>query len=147
VKRRRWKLEDLACLGAVERASRVKDGAPRVKGMSKTERAYKHHLDVLVEAGEVQSYEAQPAAIELAHRCRYTADFRVVYTDESRPIEMVEVKGAKGKRPWFRDDGARVKVRVAARIIHQSWPDVVLVVVWPLAKKYGGGWAREVVKP
>jgi hypothetical protein len=116
-------------------------------GPSKNELAYGEHLEALKQAGEVRFYEAQPAAIELAHRCRYTADFRVVYTDESRPVEMVEVKGAKGKRPWFRDDGARVKVRVAARIIHQSWPDVVFVVVWPLAKKYGGGWAREVVKP
>jgi hypothetical protein len=113
VKRRRWKLEDLARLGVVERASRVKDGAPRVKGMSKTERAYKQHLDVLMEAGLVRAYCYEPFRVQLAPRCSYLPDYLVDHVEQG--LLLVEVKPAKadGKAYWH--EGSRTKVKLCAQ--------------------------------
>jgi hypothetical protein len=117
--------------------------APRGRregGPSTNEARYGEHLEALRLAGEVLAYIPQPRPVELAHRCSYTADFIVTWTDPARPVEYVEVKGRKGNRPWYRDDGARIKVRVAARVLGAQ--GVLVVVVWP---KRGGGWGREVV--
>lgn len=116
--------------------------AKRQGGPSRNEARYQQHLDTLVAAGEVLTYSAQPDPIEIAHRCSYQADFLVLYAD-GRPDEYVEIKGAKGKRPWFRDDGARVKVKVAARELARRGLRCVVVVVWPQGKR----WMREVVRP
>lgn len=120
------------------------DAAPKGKrqgGPSRNEARYQEHLDALAAAGEVLGYVAQPDPIELAHRCTYQADFLVTLArDHDSALEYVEVKGRKGNRPWFHDDGARVKVRVAARQLAAI--GIRLVLVWP---KSGGGWAREVV--
>jgi len=126
-------------------ALEIDDTLPRAKrgGPSKTEASYERHLMALKAAGEVRSWIAQPPAIELAHRCTYQADYEVVRHVHDMPVvEWHEVKGRKGGRPWYRDDGARVKAKVAARLLAAS--GVPLVVVWP---KKGGGWAAEVVRP
>lgn len=106
-------------------------------GPSKNEEAYARHLEALLISGLILDYRAQPEPIELAHRCTYQPDFWVMPRDGVP--EYIEVKGAKRGRPYYRDDGARVKVKVAARALH---PSIALVVAWP---KKGGGWCREVV--
>ena len=115
-------------------------------GPSKVERAYAAHLEALKAAGEILSYCAQPDPIEIAHRCTYRPDFLVVPLD--RIPYYVETKGRKGSRPWYRDDGARVKTKVAARELRSRHcglgPEWYLVVVWP---RKGGGWCQERVKP
>jgi hypothetical protein len=112
-------------------------------GPSKVERDYARHLDALVAAREVVTYLPQPEAIELAHRCTYRTDYEVVRRVHDMPVvEWHEVKGRKGSRPYYRDDGARVKAKVAARLLAER--GVPLFVVWP---KKGGGWCQEQVKP
>lgn len=161
-KRRRFKLEDLSAehqvharrqlAGPVEPRlllDGVEPEAPKGKrgGPSKNERDYQRHLVLLERTGEVVYFLAQPAPIELAHRCTYQPDFLVMPATGTK--FYVEVKGRKGKRPWYRDDGARVKTKVAARVLSRrgdppgSSP-LSLVVVWP---RNGGGWCSEVVKP
>ena len=108
----------------------------RQGGPSRLEDRYRAYLDARAAAGEVLGYVEQPDPIE-----SYQPDFLVEFED-GRPPEFVEIKGAKGKRPWFRDDGARVKVKVAARELARRGLRCVVVVVWP---KCGGGWCREVV--
>jgi hypothetical protein len=129
-RRRRFTAADLGLEEARPRGSR--QGGP-----SRNEARYQEHLEALQAAGEVLEFKAQPAAVELAHRCTWTPDFMVMRPDG---FEMVEVKGRKGCRPWYRDDGARVKVKVAARVLAAR--GIQVVVVWP---KKGGGWCREVV--
>lgn len=110
-------------------------------GPSRLEDRYRAYLDARAAAGEVLGYVEQPDPIELAHRCTYQPDFLVTLArGHDSALEYVEVKGRKGNRPWFHDDGARVKVRVAARQLAAI--GIRLVVVWP---KRGGGWCREVV--
>lgn len=133
---------------AIVRASR--DGAPVVTVASvkehgkkrgepsKVERDYGSRLESMRMAGELRAIQPQPEAIELGHRCSYTCDWQLVLADGS--VEWHEVKGRKGSRPWFRDDGARVKVRVAARLLAQRDSPVALYVVWP---RKGGGWCSE----
>jgi hypothetical protein len=112
-------------------------------GPSKNELAYGEHLEALKQAGEVRFYKAQPERIELAHRCTYQPDFLVAFADEDRPWEFVEVKGARSNgRPFYFDDGAKVKVKFAARTVARGFTGHIVVVVWP---KKGGGWCREVV--
>lgn len=121
-------------------------GKQQGRGQSKNEQEYERHLSALVAAGEVVSFFRHPKPIELAHRCTFTADFLVYPRGE--PPYCVEVKGRTGKgdgRPWYRHD-ARVKAKVAARVLSKdpSGP-VALLVVWP--KRSGRGWCSEVVKP
>lgn len=107
---------------------------------SAEERRYQAHLERLLAAREIDYYLPQPEPIELAHRCSYTTDFEVGVGGR---VEWHEIKGRKGARPWFHDDGARVKTKVAARLLAQRDRPVALVVVWP---KKGGGWSSERVK-
>jgi hypothetical protein len=123
--------------------TRTRKKAARRGGPSKNELAYAEHLEALKQAGEVRFYTAQPERIELAHRCTYQPDFEVAFTDEDRPWEFVEVKGARSNgRPFYFDDGAKVKVKFAARTVARGYVGHIVVVVWP---KKGGGWNREVV--
>lgn len=126
--------EQLAAAGLERR----KQGGP-----SRLEDRYARHLEALQTAGEVFHFAPQPHPIEIAHRCTYQPDFYVEFEDGGRPPEYVEVKGAKGKRPHYHDDGARVKVKVAARELARRGLRCVVVVVWPQGKR----WMREVVKP
>lgn len=137
----------------LRRASVDLEPVPKRKrgGPSKNEARYQEHLDQLVSAGAVVAYVAQPEPLEIASGVTYQPDFWV-QTDDGGDGHYVEVKGEKrgkphkrtGKRssrPFFHDDGARVKVRVAARDLARF--GIQLIVVWPQGKR----WAREVVKP
>lgn len=101
-------------------------------------------------AGEIRSWLAQPAPIELAYDCTYQPDFWILNVDGS--VEFVETKGAKRSkrgptRPFFHDDGARVKTKVAARRLatpSANETTASLYVAWP---SRGGGWSRELVRP
>lgn len=124
-------------VGATVRGHGKRQGQP-----SAVEHRYQAHLERLLAAREISYYMPQPEPIELANRCCYTTDFEVGYPDGH--LEWHEIKGRKGNRPWFHDDGARVKTKVAARLLAQRKPPVALVVVWP---RKGGGWESERVKP
>lgn len=132
----------------IRREDAKRSGAPVVsvglKGHqpSRVETRYQQHLEAKRLIGEIRGYQAQPPAIELAHDCTYTADFLVWFGD-GRPDEYIETKGAKRKRPFFHDDGARVKVKVAARLLAQRDPPALLVVAW---RPKGMPWQREVVQ-
>lgn len=108
---------------------------------SRVERRYAEHLQAVYLSGAIKGYQVQPEPIELAHDCLYFADFLVWF--DGRPDEYVETKGAKRKRPFFHDDGARVKVKVAARLLAQRDPPALLVVAW---RPKGMPWQREVVQ-
>lgn len=120
------------------------------RGPSKIERRYAAHLESLKITGLIRSWLAQPAPIELAYDCTYQPDFWVLNVDGS--VEFVETKGAKRSkrgptRPFFHDDGARVKTKVAARLLSipsANETPAALYVAWP---SRGGGWSRELVRP
>lgn len=125
-----------AVVGATVRGHGKRQGQP-----SAVEHRYQAHLERLLAAREIDYYLPQPDPIELAHACTYRTDFEVGVGGR---VEWHEIKGRKGSRPWFHDDGARVKTKVAARLLAQRDPPVTLVVCWP---KKGGGWSSERVKP
>ncbi len=104
---------------------RLKPGA-----LNKTEEAYRQHLEIRKQAGEIVWYRFEGIRLVLAERCSYTPDFAVMLPDGT--IELHEVKGA---RALFRDD-ARVKVKMAADL----FPFKILV-VYPKPKKTG--WETE----
>jgi hypothetical protein len=119
------------------------------------ERAYEAHLRALRADGEVVTYLAEPEPIEIAHACTYQTDYEVVFrVNDGHVVEWHEVKGGfrrkskmTGKRgrvvPFFADDGARVKVKVAARLLAARGVPLVVVFQDPRTK----AWLREVVKP
>ena len=114
---------------------------------SKVEIDYGKRLEMQRMAGELRSVEVQPEAIDLpADRCRYTADFKVV--EASGAVTYYETKGArkgaKGTVPHFHDEAARIKTKLAARVLSQQTPPARLLLVWPAAN---GGWSEKVVKP
>lgn len=98
--------------------------------MNKTEQAYADHLELQKRSGEIRDWKFEPVKFRLADRTYYTPDFMVVYQDGL--IEFPEVKGH-----W--EDDARVKVKVVA----ETFPAFRFVAVKVIAKKHGGGWARE----
>lgn len=116
-------------------------GRPR-GGRSAVEMKYGARLHAMRAAGEILSAEEQPEAVVLpAHRCTYTADYRVVLADGS--VEFHEVKVGSKKGPVYYDGEARLKTKLAARVLSERDPPVPLVVVWPVGKT----WRRKVVKP
>jgi hypothetical protein len=139
-------------IGCPAFGSDVRPAKPQRGGPSKAERAYDRHLAGLYQSGEVRNFDPQPGPLDLAHGCTYTGDWEVEYADGR--VEWHEVKGAKvrrskvtGKRgkarPWFADDGARVKVKVAARLLAARGVPLVVVFQDPRTK----AWLRDVVKP
>lgn len=97
--------------------------------MNKTERRYADNLEMKRLAGAIVRWEYEPEKFELAYRCMYTPDFRVIFPDGK--IEYHEVKG------FMRDDAA-VKIKVAARM----FPHYRFVVVKWDGKK---GWIFKTV--
>lgn len=149
-KRRRFTASDLGLTpDVVDMVQRDTKPEKRAKqgGPSKNEARYQEHLDQLVAAGVLDGYTPQPPAIALAHGVTYTADFLCFPRDGAS--FYVEVKGEKARRnrrtgartsrPYFADDGARVKVRVAARLLAEK--GIRLFVVWPCGRE----WKREEV--
>jgi hypothetical protein len=111
-------------------------------GPSKVERAYFYYL---LNRSDVDGILAQPDAVQLAHGVSYTADYRVTYSDGS--VAYVETKGTrvkrskttgkKGKpRPHYHDDGARVKVRVAAKVLAEHGVKLLVAFQDPTTKEW-----------
>lgn len=100
--------------------------------MNKTEAEHAANLDVLRAAGRIVCYWYEGMTFKLARDTRYTPDFIVLLPNGE--IEIHEVKGG-----FIRDD-ARVKLKLAA----DQYP-FRFIMVQKLAKKYGGGWNREVI--
>lgn len=109
--------------------------APPPNGMSRTERQYAAHLEMLWRAGEIVRFDREPCGLRLGTRCVYWPDFRVVRADGL--IELHEVKGRSGHAFYAKED-AWIKLKVAAAL----HPMFAFRVVWP---REGGGWeSREV---
>lgn len=85
--------------------------------MNGLEKRYADHLNVLLATGVIDRWDYEPVTLKLAHRTRYTPDFRVILADGSE--EFHETKG------FMRDD-AHVKIKVAAA----SHPYVFRLVQW-----------------
>lgn len=98
--------------------------------MNKSEAAYADALKLMKMAGEVDDFMFEAIKFKLADKTYYTPDFMVVMPDGL--IEFAEVKGH-----W--EDDARVKIKCAA----EKFGLFRFVAVKPIAKKHGGGWARE----
>lgn len=102
--------------------------------MNATETRYATHLAELKLAGDVLWWRFEPVKLLLAPLTTLTPDFMVMLADGS--LEMHDVKGAKA----IYEDDAKVKMKVAAK----DYP-FVFRVVFPKAKKDGGGWLVEEV--
>lgn len=115
-------------------APAVAAGGERVRasrrGMNKTEARRAAELEAMRIAGEISAWAFEAVTLKLAHDCRYTPDFLVIYG-------LGHVRFEETKGHW-RDD-ARVKIRVAAEKF--PWFDFVALTV--RKKKDGGGWHRE----
>ena len=103
--------------------------------MNKTERAYSQRLELLLRAGEILWYRFEAIKLRLADNCFLTVDFAVM--DKNNMLELHDVKGS----PYLFTDDAKVKMKVAA----SQFP-LVFKVVFPVAKKLGGGWHVEEIK-
>ena len=102
--------------------------------MNSTETRYAAHLDELKLAGDVVWWRFEPVKLLLAKLTTLTPDFMVQLADGT--VELHDVKGAKA----IYEDDAKVKMKVAAK----EYP-FVFRVVFPKAKKDGGGWLIEEV--
>lgn len=102
--------------------------------MNATETKYATYLDELKLAGEVVWWRFEPVKLLLAPLTTLTPDFMVQLADGA--VELHDVKGAKA----IYEDDAKVKMKVAAQV----YP-FVFRVVFPKAKKDGGGWLIEQV--
>ena len=102
--------------------------------MNATETRYAAHLDELKLAGDVVWWRFEPVKLLLAPLTTLTPDFMLMLADGA--IELHDVKGAKA----IYEDDAKVKMKVAAK----DYP-FVFRVVFPKAKKEGGGWLIEEV--
>lgn len=102
--------------------------------MNATETRYAAHLDELKLAGDVVWWRFEPVKLLLAPLTTLTPDFMVQLADGT--VELHDVKGAKA----IYEDDAKVKMKVAAN----DYP-FVFRVVFPKAKKDGGGWIIEEV--
>lgn len=137
---RRLEREALASVGRVihscESGAMRRDCKEVKLRESKPERAYALYLRGLVDAGKVGAWTAQPDPITLGPGCTYQPDYEV-WPVMSAPY-FVEVKGGfrkrskvtgkRGKaRPYFRDDGARVKVKWAAQVLARDGGGRLLV--------------------
>ena len=102
--------------------------------MNATETKYATYLDELKLIGEVVWWRFEPVKLLLAPLTTLTPDFMVQLADGA--VELHDVKGAKA----IYEDDAKVKMKVAAK----EYP-FVFRVVFPKAKKDGGGWLIEQV--
>ena len=108
------------------KASNQALGRLKAGQMNKTEQAYAAHLNLLLQAGEIQWFKFEGIKYRLADNTFYTPDFAVI--NASGEFEAHEVKG------YWQDD-AKVKIKVAASL----YP-VRFVAIHKRAKKDGGGW-------
>lgn len=114
-----------AALKGLQAKGRLKKGQ-----MNRIEKAYSDYLQKELHAGRIIGVWFERVNFDLAKpACSYRPDFMVQYADGH--IELHEVKGSP--RIFF--DDAKVKVKVCAT----EFPFAVKV-VYPRAKKDGGGW-------
>lgn len=106
------------------------------RGMSKTERAYQDHLQILKAAGEVVAYAYEPLRLILAPRMTYLPDFAVLRAANAR-VQFVEVKPRRSDDTAFWHESSRIKVKTAAQIHGVLFE---FVAVWPTSR---GGWKEE----
>lgn len=110
---------------------------PRRRGMSKNEREYAAYLEHRRLVGDLYHWWGpEPITLKLAHDLRYTPDFAAAGAGMDG-FHLIEVKGTKDGRPYYRDDGARIKPKLAAKLF--PWP---VYVAW----KVDGQWREELVR-
>jgi hypothetical protein len=97
--------------------------------LNKTEAAYELELKEQQQRGEILWYSFEGMTFKLAKDTRYTPDFVVLKANGE--LECREVKGAK---IVFQCD-AKAKIKIAAELF-----PVRFVAIFPIAKKFGGGW-------
>lgn len=98
--------------------------------LNRTEESYAGYLESEKQSGRVADYWFESLKLKVADgTCWYTPDFMVLLPDGR--LELHEVKGSP--RVFF--DDAKCKVKVVAT----SFP-FAMKVVYPRAKKNGGGW-------
>ncbi len=101
--------------------------------MNKTETQYAAELELLKRSGSIKDYWFEAIKLKIAEgSCFYSPDFMVL--NDKDELELHEVKGS----PHIFTDDAKVKVKVCAT----KYP-FKLFVVYPRAKKLGGGWIRQ----
>lgn len=116
-------------------------GRRRVPGeMNKTEAAYALHLEHRKKCGVIEWFVYEGIKIKLADKTFFTPDFAVMMPDGL--IELHDVKGTtrdkvtKKSKPFVHDDGATIKIKVAAGL----YP-FVFVVAW--FDKASGMWLEN----
>lgn len=108
-------------------------GRMKAGQMNRTEKAYASFLEGEKHAGRIVSFWFESVKLKIADgACFYTPDFLVLMPDGV--LELHEVKGS----PFIFRDDAKVKVKACAT----QYPFPVKV-VYPRAKKNGGGWDVE----
>ena len=99
---------------------------------SKTQAAYRLELEALKQQWRIISYWEEAVNLRLADGAFYKPDFLVQELDGT--LSVVEVKGGK----WLLDSEKTVLLK--AKMVAEKYPFRVRI-VWPRAKKDGGGWA------
>lgn len=101
--------------------------------MNKTEAAYNTFLEGELAAGRIAWFEFEGIKLRLADRTFLTVDFAVLPVDGGI-LELHDTKGS----PFAVSEDAKIKMRWAA----DKYP-FVFKMVFPVAKKDGGGWREE----
>lgn len=101
--------------------------------LNKTEQSYSLHLQAEKQAGRIVQFWFESMKLKVADgACWYCPDFMVL-----RPDGLIELHEVKGSPKIFQDD-AKVKCKTVAT----QYP-FLLKVVYPRAKRDGGGWDVE----
>lgn len=101
----------------------------RTGEMTKTEAAYRDHLELLKRAGRIVEYWHEPFNIRIAEGAYYKADFLVQALDGV--LEVHEVKGAAAV--------IEEKAVLKAKLVAERFP-FRMMITWPKPKRDGGGW-------
>ena len=112
---------------SIQALGRLKTGE-----MNKVEAAYAADLERRQQAGEIAWFKFEGIKLRLADNTFLSPDFFVMLADGQ--LEVHEVKGGRG---IFQDD-AKAKTKIAAAMF--PFP---FYVIFPKAKKHGGGWEIE----
>ncbi len=99
---------NLRVSGSTEKPKRKQQG----RGENQLERNFDEHLRLMSLEGFINSWERATEPFRLAGGTTYTPDFMADDWDEH--VYAIELKG-----PYERDDGSRIKIKVAARLYPQ----------------------------
>lgn len=121
----------------VTRADAIKSrlyalGRMKAGTMNRTEEAYAAHLETRRYAGEIAWWKFEGIKLRLADNTFLTVDFALMLA--SGELELHDCKGS----PAIFTDDARAKMKIAADMYPFQF-----FVVYPRAKKLGGGWNVE----